>query len=69
MAKLYWFNKAADLGYADAQYSFGVLYVSGIGAPRDYDKARDLFAKAVSKKRQRAISTGLICFKGKRRCG
>ena len=35
----------------------GVLYVSGIGAPRDYDKARDLFTKAAEQKRQRAIST------------
>lgn len=32
----FWWRKAAEQGYASAQYSLGLAYLSGQGVPRDY---------------------------------
>jgi hypothetical protein len=61
-----WFTKAAELGYADAQYSLGVLYVNGQGAPLNYTKARELFELAAEQNNASAqYQLGLMYFKGK----
>ena len=31
-----WYRKAADQGYAGAQYNLGVMYANGQGVPQDY---------------------------------
>lgn len=35
----YWFHKAADTGYSDAQFYLGVMYARGEGVPQDYAEA------------------------------
>ncbi len=34
-----WYRKAADQGYARAQYNLGNMYCSGQGVPQDYVQA------------------------------
>jgi TPR repeat protein len=41
-----WYRKAADQGYADAQFMLGNLYVKGLGVEIDYDQARVWYQKA-----------------------
>ena len=61
-----WFDKAATQGYADAQYSLGVLYVTGNGVPLNYKKAQELFANAADQNNASAqYQLGLMNFKGK----
>ena len=36
---VFWFQKAADQGNADAQYSLGVAYAKGLGVEQDYRQA------------------------------
>jgi uncharacterized protein len=36
---LKWFRLAAAQGYANAQYSLGIMYQNGEGIPRDYVQA------------------------------
>jgi TPR repeat protein len=31
-----WYRKAAEQGYAEAQYNLGVMYTNGEGVPEDY---------------------------------
>ena len=40
------FRKAADMGYADAQYNLGYCYKYGDGVPRDLDKSAEWIRKA-----------------------
>ncbi|QQO07848.1 tetratricopeptide repeat protein [Breznakiella homolactica] len=40
------YQKAADLGHADAIYKLGGHYYSGSGVRRDFQKAYDLYSKA-----------------------
>ncbi|KAG0291394.1 hypothetical protein BGZ96_005230, partial [Linnemannia gamsii] len=41
-----WFLKAANDGFAPAQYSLGSLYLRGSGVPQDYSLAMEWFLKA-----------------------
>lgn len=41
-----WFFRAAEQGYADAQFNLGLLYASGEGVPQDMEQAAELFRKA-----------------------
>jgi len=34
-----WYRKAANLGYAVAQFNLGVMYDCGKGVPQDFEKA------------------------------
>ena len=36
---VYWWRKAADQGYADAQRSLGTAYYNGIGVAQNYKQA------------------------------
>ena len=40
------FRKAADMGYADAQYNLGYCYKYGDGVPRNLDKSAEWIRKA-----------------------
>jgi TPR repeat protein len=41
-----YFQKAADQGEDNAQYSLGVMYANGEGVPKDYRKAVEWYQKA-----------------------
>lgn len=41
-----WFTKAAERGYALAQYNLGVMYHEGNGVTVDYEEARKWYVKA-----------------------
>ncbi len=40
-----WFRKAADQGFAAAQYNLGSLYYKGQGVPQDYAQAVQWYTK------------------------
>ena len=40
------FSKAADMGFAPAQYNLGYCYKYGDGVPRDLDKSAEWYRKA-----------------------
>jgi TPR repeat protein len=41
-----WYKKAAERGYADAQFNFGVCYYAGHGVEKDHTQAEIWFKKA-----------------------
>ena len=41
-----WFYRAAEQGYADAQFNLGLMYANGEGVEADTSKAVELFMKA-----------------------
>ena len=41
-----WFYRAAEQGYADAQFNLGLMYANGEGVEADTSKAVELFKKA-----------------------
>lgn len=41
-----WYLKAANQGYAEAQYRLGFMYESGEGVPEDDSKSIEWFEKA-----------------------
>ena len=41
-----WFFRAAEQGYADAQFNLGLMYANGEGVPQDMEQAVELFKKA-----------------------
>ena len=43
-----WFEKAANQGYAEAQYKLGVCYDKGLGVGQSYEKAAYWFKKAAN---------------------
>jgi TPR repeat protein len=43
-----WFQKAADAGYAPAQFELAALLRLGLGAPQDQDAARRMVEKAAA---------------------
>ncbi|MCE9951345.1 sel1 repeat family protein, partial [Aeromonas allosaccharophila] len=43
-----WFEKAAEQGFAMAQYSLGVMYSQGQGVTQDDQQAVNWFAKAAA---------------------
>ena len=52
-----WWRKAAEQGYADAQFSLGVAYDNGQGVPQDNDEAVKWYRKAVEQGDANAEST------------
>lgn len=46
MKAIEWWQKAADLGNANAIYNLGVMYINGHGVPRDPNRAIELFSRA-----------------------
>ena len=45
-----WYRKAADQGYAKAQYNLGVAYAQGQGVPKDLQEAVKWFRKAADQR-------------------
>ena len=43
---VYWYTKAAEQGYADAQYELGLCYYEGRGVEQNYKKAIEWWLKA-----------------------
>ena len=43
-----WYQKAAEQGYASAQYNLGVMYNDGKGVPQNYQKAYFWYSIAVT---------------------
>ena len=41
-----WYRKAAEQGYANAQYNLGVMYAKGEGVRQNYKIAKEWFGKA-----------------------
>lgn len=41
-----WFYRAAEQGYADAQFNLGLMYANGEGVSQDMEQAAELFKKA-----------------------
>jgi len=44
-----WFFRAAEQGYADAQFNLGLMYANGEGVEQDMAQAVELFKKAAEK--------------------
>jgi len=53
---VYWYFKAAEQGYDEAQYKLGWYYLRGIGVEKDINQSRCWFRKAADQGHQRAIS-------------
>lgn len=43
-----WYSKAANQGYAVAQYNLGVMYQYGYGVRQDYQKAIEWYLRAAN---------------------
>ena len=43
-----WYKKAAEQGYADAQYNLGIMYENGHGVDQDDSMAMRWYAKAAA---------------------
>ena len=43
-----WHRKAAEQGFANAQYTMGVMYLYGIGISQNKDEAREWLQKATA---------------------
>ena len=41
-----WYRKAAEQGYANAQFNLGVMYYQGDGVRQDKGQAKEWFGKA-----------------------
>ena len=41
-----WYRKAAEQGYADAQYNLGVMYAQGQGVRQDYTQAMQWYRQS-----------------------
>ena len=41
-----WYRKAAEKGFAEAQYGLGFLYLNGYGVPKDFNQATTWMLKA-----------------------
>lgn len=52
----YYFRRAADLGFAKAQYNLGRCYYHGIGVPMDMEKSREWISKAAAQGNQEAAA-------------
>ncbi len=49
-----WYRKAAEQGFADAQYNLGLAYLHGQGVKKDDQEAADWFRKAAEQGQSRA---------------
>ena len=43
---LRWYRKAAEQGYAEAQYNLGAMYFTGGGVHQDFHLSKEWFGKA-----------------------
>jgi TPR repeat protein len=43
---LFWYQKAAAQGYADAQANLALMYIEGQGVPQDYGIATEYLSRA-----------------------
>ena len=43
------YTKAADQGFANAQFELGRMYANGYGVPQNYSKAIEFYKKAAIK--------------------
>jgi hypothetical protein len=59
-----WYRKAADRGYATAQYNIGWLHEHGLGVKQDYAQTRWWYLKAAEQGHQ-SVKTGLNWLAGK----
>lgn len=60
-----WLTKAAEQGQAVAQYNLGVLYLRGLGVPRNIDQAVALIRKAANQGDAQAQETvAIMCMAG-----
>lgn len=41
-----WYTKAAEQGYAEAQFCLAECYITGIGTERNWERAIDWYRKA-----------------------
>ena len=55
-----WFRIASDGGYAPADYNLGMMYLEGLGVPKDIDKAITLLQRSGSKGVNLLRRNGLI---------
>ena len=44
---IYWYQREIEMGYRDAFCKLGEMYLDGKGISKDYQKARELFEKAI----------------------
>ena len=47
-----WYQKAAEQGYAEAQFTLGLMYFAGLVVKQDYSKAKEYFGLACDNKYQ-----------------
>ena len=60
-----WYTRAAEAGYAEAQYNLGYMYEQGRGVPQDYAKAVEWYRKAADNGEAAAMySMGLMYDQG-----
>ncbi|MGA2402719.1 MAG: tetratricopeptide repeat protein [Syntrophobacteraceae bacterium] len=62
-----WFRKAADQGDAGAQLNLGLMYLDGLGVPKDYAEAIKWFRKAAEQGiAQAQYNLGVMYWRGER---
>ena len=62
-----WYRLAAAQGFADAQYSLGLMYYEGYGVPQDYAEAVKSYRLAAEQRDADAqYNVGNMYHKGKR---
>ena len=60
-----WYTKAAEQGYAEAQYTLGMRYAEGKGVKQDWQKAIEWYTKAAEQGHAEALYTlGMYYAKG-----
>ena len=60
-----WYTRAAEQGYAEAQYNLGYMYEQGRGVAQDYTQAVDWYRKAAEQNEAAAqYSLGLMYEQG-----
>ena len=62
-----WYQRAAEQGDAQAQFSLGVLYYRGLGKLQDLDKARHWWTLAAAQGDERASNNLALLARGVRR--
>ncbi|MDE2629210.1 MAG: sel1 repeat family protein, partial [Burkholderiales bacterium] len=51
---LHWYQRAAEVGYASAQYNLGSLYVQGLDVEKNTERAAMWFSKAAAQNHAKA---------------
>jgi len=60
-----WYERAASMGYASAQYNLATIYVQGDGVPKNFTAARALLLKAAQQSHTKAqVDYGLLLIFG-----